>query len=94
MQSSWYEAFRADMRSSVVVRAVEASVGGVGTVTSVASSWTSASLSSATRSLRYPPCAVSVPGLTSYIPFCNPNVILYKDAAQKPQLFPWSESCL
>lgn len=52
MQSSWYEAFRSDMRSSLVVRAVEASVGGVGTVTSAASSWTSASLSSASRSLR------------------------------------------
>ena len=49
MESAWYEAFRADMRSSVVVRAVEASVG---SVTSVASSWTSAGLSSATRSFR------------------------------------------
>lgn len=52
MESAWYEAFRADMRSSVVVRAMEASVGGVGSVTSVASSWTSAGLSSATRSFR------------------------------------------
>ena len=53
MQSSWYEAFRADMRSNVVVRAVEASLGGVGSVTSAASSWTSASLSTASRSLRH-----------------------------------------
>lgn len=52
MQSSWYEAFRSDMRSSLVVRAVEASVGGVGSMTSAASSLAASSLSSASRSLR------------------------------------------
>lgn len=41
MQSSWYDAFRSDMRSSVVVRAVEGSLGQLGRATQAASSWTS-----------------------------------------------------
>ena len=56
MQSSWYEAFRADLRSSIVVRAVEAGLGSVGSITNVASSWTSARLSSAKQSLGYDCC--------------------------------------
>ena len=47
VQSAWYEAFRADMRSSAVVRAVESSLGRVG----AASVWTRARLASASSSL-------------------------------------------
>ena len=45
VRSAWYEAFRADMRSSVIVRAVESSLGRMG----YASSWTSARLASASQ---------------------------------------------
>ncbi|KAK9825386.1 hypothetical protein WJX81_007825 [Elliptochloris bilobata] len=47
VQSAWYEAFRADMRSSAVVRAVEGSLGRVGAATV----WTTARLASASSSL-------------------------------------------
>ena len=47
MQSAWYEAFRADMRSSTVVRAVESSLGRVGAATV----WTRTRLASASSSL-------------------------------------------
>lgn len=53
MQSSWYEAFRSDMRSSVVVRAVESSVGRIGAATHAATSWTSSQLASTGQGLRY-----------------------------------------
>ena len=52
MQSSWYEAFRSDMRSSVVVRAVESSVGRIGAATHAATSWTSSQLASTGQGLR------------------------------------------
>lgn len=52
MQSSWYEAFRSDMRSSVVVRAVESSVGRIGAATHAATSWTSSHLASTGQGLR------------------------------------------
>lgn len=55
MQSSWYEAFRSDMRSSVVVRAVESSVGRIGAATHAATSWTSSQLASTGHGLRYEP---------------------------------------
>lgn len=55
MQSSWYEAFRSDMRSSVVVRAVESSVGRIGAATHAATSWTSSQLASTGQGLRYGP---------------------------------------
>ncbi len=45
MRSAWYEAFRADMRSSVIVRAVESSLGRMGHATS----WTTARLASASQ---------------------------------------------
>ena len=44
MQSSWYDAFRSDMRSNVVVRAVEGSLGQIGRATQAATSWTSSYL--------------------------------------------------
>ncbi len=47
VQSAWYEAFRADMRSSAVVRAVESSLGRVGAATA----WTTTRLASASSSL-------------------------------------------
>ena len=53
MQSSWYEAFRSDMRSNVVVRAVESSVGRIGWATHTATSWTSSQLASTGQGLRY-----------------------------------------
>ena len=53
MQSSWYEAFRSDMRSSVVVRAVESSVGRIGWATHAATAWTSSQLASTGQGLRY-----------------------------------------
>ena len=52
MQSSWYEAFRSDMRSNVVVRAVEGSVGGIGWATQAATSWTSTQLAFTGQGLR------------------------------------------
>lgn len=45
MRSAWYEAFRADMRSSVIVRAVESSIGGVGSMTT----WTTSRLANASQ---------------------------------------------
>ncbi len=53
MQSSWYEAFRSDMRSNVVVRAVESSVGRIGWATHAATSWTSSQLAFTGQGLRY-----------------------------------------
>ena len=44
LRSAWYEAFRADMRSSAVVRAVETSLQRVSTATSAATAWTSSRL--------------------------------------------------
>ena len=58
MQSSWYEAFRSDMRSSVVVRAVESSVGRIGAATHAATSWTSSQLASTGQGLRYGPASL------------------------------------
>ncbi|DBA73228.1 TPA: hypothetical protein ACH3X1_011294 [Trebouxia sp. C0004] len=52
MQSSWYEAFRSDMRSNVVVRAVESSVGRIGWATHAATSWTSSQLAFTGQGLR------------------------------------------
>ena len=52
MASAWYEAFRNDMRSSVIVRAVESSLGRMSTATTAATSWTSDRLASASQSLR------------------------------------------
>jgi len=45
VRSAWYEAFRADMRSNVIVRAVESSITGVGSVTV----WTTSRLASASQ---------------------------------------------
>ncbi len=53
MQSSWYEAFRSDMRSNMVVRAVESSVGRIGWATHAATSWTSSQLAFTGQGLRY-----------------------------------------
>ena len=44
LRSAWYEAFKADMRSSAVVRAVESSLQRVSTATSAATAWTSSRL--------------------------------------------------
>ena len=44
IRSAWYEAFRADMRSSAVVRSVENSLQRVTAATSAASAWTSSRL--------------------------------------------------
>ena len=52
MRSSWYEAFRTDMRSSVVVRAVEDSLGRVGSATVAATSWTTTRLAQTGQGLR------------------------------------------
>ena len=52
MRSSWYEAFRTDMRSSVVVRAVEDSLGRVGSATVAATSWTTTRLALTGQGLR------------------------------------------
>ncbi|KAK9852086.1 hypothetical protein WJX84_002088 [Apatococcus fuscideae] len=48
MRSAWYEAFRADMRASALVRAVEVGLGQVG----FATSWTSNKLAAASQGLR------------------------------------------
>ena len=53
MRSSWYEAFRTDMRSSVVVRAVEDSLGRVGSATVAATSWTTTRLALTGQGLRW-----------------------------------------
>ncbi len=45
MRSAWYEAFRADMRSNVIVRAVESSLGGFGSATV----WTTSRLATASQ---------------------------------------------
>lgn len=45
VRSAWYEAFRADMRSNVIVRAVESSLGGVGSATT----WTTTRLATASQ---------------------------------------------
>ncbi|BDA49647.1 probable Sn1-specific diacylglycerol lipase alpha at N-terminal half [Coccomyxa sp. Obi] len=50
VRSAWYEAFRADMRSNVIVRAVESSITGVGSATV----WTTSRL--ATASQRFMSC--------------------------------------
>ena len=55
MRSAWYEAFRADMRSSVLVRAVEVGLGQVG----YATSWTSNKLAAASQGFRYASAAMS-----------------------------------
>ena len=59
MQSSWYDQFRADVRSSVVVRAVEGSLSRVAAATAATASgtwavtsWTTARIASASRNLR------------------------------------------
>jgi hypothetical protein len=52
MASSWYEAFRRDMRGSIVVRAVEAGLGHVSSATAAASSWTSQRFLFASHNLR------------------------------------------
>lgn len=64
MQSSWYDQFRADVRSNVVVRAVEGSLSRVAAATAATASgtwavttWTTARIASASRSLR---CAVCI----------------------------------
>lgn len=49
VRSAWYEAFRADMRSNVIVRAVESSITGVGSVTV----WTTSRLASASQRFMY-----------------------------------------
>lgn len=46
VRSAWYEAFRADMRSNIIVRAVESSLGGVGSATT----WTTSRLATASQS--------------------------------------------
>ena len=51
MRSAWYEAFRADMRASALVRAVEVGLGQVG----FATSWTSNKLAAASQGLRCTP---------------------------------------
>ena len=45
VRSAWYEAFRADMRSNIIVRAVEGSLGGVGNATT----WTTSRLATASK---------------------------------------------
>ena len=45
VRSAWYEAFRADMRSNIIVRAVESSLGGVGSATT----WTTSRLATASE---------------------------------------------
>ncbi|KAK9793715.1 hypothetical protein WJX73_006410 [Symbiochloris irregularis] len=50
--SAWYEAFRNDMRSSVIVRAVESSLDRMTSATTAATSWTSDRLASASQSFR------------------------------------------
>ena len=45
VRSAWYEAFRADMRSNIIVRAVESSLGGVGSATT----WTTSRLATASQ---------------------------------------------
>lgn len=52
MASAWYEAFRSDMRSSAIVRAVESSLGRMSTATTAATSWTSSRLASASQSFK------------------------------------------
>lgn len=47
MRSAWYEAFRADMRSNIIVRAVESSLGGVGSATT----WTTSRLATASQNV-------------------------------------------
>lgn len=49
VRSAWYEAFRADMRSSLIVRAVENSISGVGSATV----WTTSRLASASQRFMY-----------------------------------------
>ena len=58
MDSAWYDHFRADVRSSLIVRAVEASLGHVAAATAATATgtwaittWTTAHLASASRSL-------------------------------------------
>ena len=60
MQSSWYDQFRADVRSNVVVRAVEGSLSRVAAATAATASgtwavtsWTTARIASASRNLRF-----------------------------------------
>ena len=59
MQSSWYDQFRADVRSNVVVRAVEGSLSRMAAATAATASgtwavtsWTTARIASASRNLR------------------------------------------
>ena len=47
VRSAWYEAFRADMRSNIIVRAVESSLGGVGSATT----WTTSRLATASQGI-------------------------------------------
>ena len=49
VRSAWYEAFRADMRSNIIVRAVESSLGGVGSATT----WTTSRLATASQGFMY-----------------------------------------
>lgn len=65
MQSSWYEAFRSDMRSSVVVRAVESSVGRIGAATNAATSWTSSQLAFTGQGLRCGPQTCNAWGMNA-----------------------------
>lgn len=60
MESAWYDQFRADVRSSLIVRAVEGSISRVAAATAATAtgtwavtSWTTAHLASASRSLRW-----------------------------------------
>lgn len=72
MRSAWYEAFRADMRSSVLVRAVEVGLGQVG----YATSWTSNKLAAASQGFRYASVAMRSCSTLECASIANPRTVL------------------
>ena len=80
VRSAWYEAFRADMRSNVIVRAVESSITGVGSATV----WTTSRLATASQRFLYARPLLCFPA-TEFS--CTASVLVI--LADQSQLMPW-----